>query len=146
MSETKIPVDEQQASENVTATESSGQQGKVFTQDDVNRIVSERLSRERAKGEPSETDKREADLTARETALKCREFIIQNSKSYPAGLADVLDTSDFDTFKSNADKLTEMFRNFNQVGQQPRGFVTIGGDGKSRPETDSIAAAFKRKN
>ena len=31
---------------------------KTFTQDEVNRIVSERLSRERAKAEPTEEEKR----------------------------------------------------------------------------------------
>lgn len=47
---------------------------KTFTQDDVNRIVQERLARERAGAE--NLDAREADLSQRETALAEREAAI----------------------------------------------------------------------
>lgn len=49
--------------------------GKLFTQEEVNRIISERLNRERAKSDPeqqTETD-REKALREREEALQARE-------------------------------------------------------------------------
>ena len=55
----------------------SKQQGRTFTQEEVNQIVSNRLAQERAKGEPTEAEKRESELAAREAALACREYISQ---------------------------------------------------------------------
>ena len=56
--------------------EAAGGQGeKMFTQDDVNRIVSERLARERQKTEPSAIDEREIQLKARESRLDCRDYL-----------------------------------------------------------------------
>ena len=58
---------------NATQTESGE---KLFTQEQVNQIVSERLARERSKAatEQATTD-REKALDAREQALKCRELV-----------------------------------------------------------------------
>ena len=65
--------------------EASGDQGeKLFTQADLDRIIGERLARERAKAEPSSEDAREADLKAREARLSCREY-----SSHMAGLLSV---------------------------------------------------------
>ena len=91
---------------NATQTESGE---KLFTQEQVNQIVSERLARERSKAatEQATTD-REKALDAREQALKCRE-LVAGDKRYPAKLLDVLDTADFDSFKAQADKLLEAF-------------------------------------
>ena len=85
--------------------EASGDQGteKLFTQEDVNRIVSERLARERAKAEPSPEDAREADLRAREARLSCREYVAEHG--YPADLLELLDTSDPERFKAAVEKL-----------------------------------------
>ena len=83
---------------------------KTFTQEEVNRIVSERLARERMKAaeEPSEADRREKDLAQRENALKCKELVL-NSEDYPKELLEVFDTTDFDKFKESADKLLKAF-------------------------------------
>ena len=84
--------------------EASGGQGeKLFTQDDVNRIVSDRLARERAKAEPSPEDTREADLRAREARLDCREFI--SAEGYPTALLELFDTTDAAKFKATVEKL-----------------------------------------
>ena len=48
-----------------TQTGTEGTQEKTFTQDEVNRIVQDRLSREKGKGS-EELDKREAELNYRE--------------------------------------------------------------------------------
>ena len=118
---------------------------KTFTQDEVNKIISERLARERAKGDdPLET--REKELTARENALKCREYLAE--KGHPPALLDIFDTGDDEQFKGKVDKLFAAFPNLNAeskpapidgirpapVGQHP---LTKG---------DAIAEAFKRKD
>ena len=62
--------------------EASGDQGaKLFTQADLDRIIGERLSRERAKAEPSPEDTREADLK------------------------ELFDTTDVEKFKAAVEKL-----------------------------------------
>lgn len=84
--------------------EASGAQGeKLFTQADLDRIIGERLSRERAKAEPSPEDTREADLRAREARLSCREFI--SAEGYPAALLELFDTSDAEKFKAAVERL-----------------------------------------
>lgn len=62
-----------------TQPEDHGGSGKLFTQEEVNRIVSERLARERAKQTP---DPALQDLEARENRLKCREYLM--SRYYDA--------------------------------------------------------------
>lgn len=89
--------------------------GKLFTQDEVNRIVSERLNREReraaqaAESAPDDdTARRRAELTEAENRIKCKEFLLDN-KQYPAALLDLYDTKDFEAFKANAEKLLKAF-------------------------------------
>lgn len=95
--------------QSVTPTpEASGDQGceKLFTQEDVNRIISDRLARERAKAEPSPEDAREADLRAREARLACREYISEHG--YPSALLELLDTSDPERFRGAVEQLDSM--------------------------------------
>ena len=118
--------------------EASGGQGeKLFTQDDVNRIVSDRLARERAKAEP---DTREAELKAREARMDCREFL--SDKKYPADLLDILPTADVDTFKASVEQLVGLFRRMEDDGPTiivDTAAPLTGSHGRSNP----IADAFK---
>ena len=89
--------------------------GKLFTQDEVNRIVSERLNRERERAAQAaetapddDTARRRAELTEAENRVKCKEFLLDN-KQYPAALLDLYDTKDFEAFKANAEKLLKAF-------------------------------------
>ena len=89
--------------------------GKLFTQDEVNRIVSERLNRERERAAQAaetapddDTARRRAELTEAENRIKCKEFLLDN-KQYPAALLDLYDTKDFEAFKANAEKLLKAF-------------------------------------
>ena len=68
-----------------TSTEGTqtGTEGKTFTQDDVNRIVQERLAKERGKGN-EELEKRVAELDLRERKLNAVEALRKN------GLPDYL--------------------------------------------------------
>lgn len=110
--------------------------GKTFTQEEVNRIVSERLAREREK--PVD-DEREKALKARENRLDCRDYL--DSMKYPASLLDALDSSDVDKFKAAAEKLMKDFPMI-AANQTPPPYAA--GTGTYSPNSDDkIAAAFK---
>ncbi len=80
---------------------------KMFTQDDVNRIVSERLKEERQRAtEPNPQDAREIELTKRENKLNCRDFLEENK--YKVELLDILDTTDVEKFKKTVKELSEL--------------------------------------
>lgn len=123
--------------------EASGDQGeKLFTQDDVNRIVSERLARERQKMEPTPEDAHEADLKAREARMDCREFLFD--KKYPADLLDILPTADVEAFKASVEKLAGLFQRPAPTGRTIQ--VDLGGPlgiGTSYRDANELADAFK---
>ena len=129
--------------------EASGAQGgeRMFTQDDVNRIVSERLARERQKTEPTAIDERETQLKARESRLDCRDFLEGLAKGGKAasgitGLIDVLDTSDKEKFQSTVKALLELGAFNPQL--EPLKIPKADYQGAPDPER-LIAAAFKPK-
>ena len=130
--------------------EASGEQGgeRMFTQDDVNRIVSERLARERAKAEPSAIDERENALKARESRLDCRDYLEELSKGGKAassvlGLLDILDTTDSEKFKQTVSALLELGAFNPQL--EPLKIPPVDMRGGASPD-DLIAAAFKPKS
>lgn len=85
----------------------SGENNKTFTQEDVDRIVQERLARERKNSNNDDNIKeREQNLTARENRLKCAEHL--QEKGFNKDLLDILDTSDSDKFIENVGKLESM--------------------------------------
>lgn len=115
------PVQDQQAQQqDANPAGSEGTTGRVFTQDEVNQIVRDRLARARGK-EPDALTARENNLAARESRLLCREWVADKRDTCPAGLLDVLDTSNFDAFKENAEKIVEMFKNQPNAEERPRG-------------------------
>ncbi len=95
-----------QALGNTQPEDNGGKSEKTFTQEEVNKIVSDRLARERARndeGKNSVEDKKAAELTARENKLTCREYLLE--KNYPMEMLDSLDTSDPEKFKTTADSI-----------------------------------------
>lgn len=152
MSDTIDIMNTQQQPTNSTPEESGGQGGRMFTQEEVNRIVSDRLAREREKlTQPPQEDEREKALREREQALearetrnKCVDYLaeINMSEKYRADFLEALDTSDFDKFKAIVDRLGKNF-----LIQ-----TTVTGAHTPTPPTNSggtsdaaIAAAFKPK-
>ena len=130
--------------------EASGDQGgeRMFTQDDVNRIVSERLARERAKAEPTAIDERETALKAREARLDCRDYLEELSKGGKAassvlGLLDILDTTDSEKFKQTVSALLELGAFNPQL--EPLKIPPVDMRGGASPD-DLSAAAFKPKS
>lgn len=118
--------------------EVSGDQGeKLFTQADLDRIIGERLARERAKAEPSPEDAREADLRAREARLTCREYI--SAEGFPEALLDMFDTTDAEKFKAAVKHLDEIVRLPSKTRKIPRIVAATGSGGTP---VDATAAAL----
>ena len=101
--------------ENTDGTgQESGGDGNVekrFTQEDVNRIVKERLAKEKGKGSEeldnrrTELDTRAAELDKRERLLSAREELKKNG--FPDYLADLINTESEESIKTSIDLLTK---------------------------------------
>jgi len=118
--------------------EASGDPGgeRTFTQEEVNRIVSERLARDRAdRAKPSPEDTREADLKARESKLTCREYI--SAEGYPAELLELFDTSDSEKFKAAVEKLDSLVDLPSKHRKPAPRFITGGGGGHGAPRSSA---------
>lgn len=86
-----------------------GTQGKTFTQDDVNRIVQERLAKEKNKSTGNagdELEKRAADLDLRERKLMAREKLHENG--LPDYLVDALNMSTDEAFQKSMEAILKM--------------------------------------
>ena len=94
--------------QNADPAADQGAGGKTFTQEDVNRIVGERLAKEKAKN-TNETDlaKREQELAQRELKLLARETL--SSKGLPAELLDALNCSDKETMEKSIATIEKVF-------------------------------------
>ena len=138
---------------NTPTPEESGGQGRTFSQDEVNRIVSERLAREREKltQQPQEDERektlreREKALEARENRAACQDYLdgLPVKDKYKTALLEALDTSDAEKFKVTAEKLIDA------IGLRIE-TKTIGAHVSMPPhytggEDPRIAAAFKPK-
>ena len=100
-----------------TQPEGNGPAGKMFTQEEVNNIVRERLNR--VKAGAAEQDERATALDEREAAVQQREQAMQQkesraacedhckAKGYDTAFLDLLDTSDPERFTALLDKLHE---------------------------------------
>ena len=80
-------------------------QEKTFTQEDVNRIVQERLAKERGRGS-EELDKRTAELDLRERKLNAVTELRKNG--LPDYLADALNLSSDDAYTASMEAVLRM--------------------------------------
>ena len=125
-----------------TQPEANGGGERMFTQDEVNRIVGERLERERAKAQPTAEEIRTRELNERESKLSCREYLAE--KGYRAELLDILKTDDAEHFKQTVDKLIALCPDLNaSAAPVPR--VVSATRGGSTSHEDLIASVFKPK-
>ena len=81
--------------QNTDLSVNQGAGEKTFTQDDVNRIVQERLAKDREKAS-KELGEREQELAQREFRLNSRQKLI--GKGYPETLLDALNCSSEEAF------------------------------------------------
>lgn len=99
--------------ENLTNTSTEGtqtntdgvQQGKTFTQEDVNRIVQERLAKEKGKGS-EELDKRAAELDKRERRMNAVDELRKNG--LPDYLVDALNMETDEAFQQSMEAIKKM--------------------------------------
>lgn len=75
-------------------------EGKTFSQEDVNRIIGERLAKEKAKNE-SDWQQREQDLQKRELRMTAKEYL--NEKNIPVELLDALSYTDEETLQKSVE-------------------------------------------
>lgn len=114
--------------------------GRTFTQDEVNRIIQERLARDRmARNEPDQNAQREKELTERENRLTCREYL--SAQKLPEGLADILDTADPEKFQESVEKLIGMYPAIDPNNKIPRFVSTTPGALKDEGD-DDLRKAF----
>ena len=91
---------------------------RLFTQSEVNEIIKRRLERNKAANAEHEEaiaslEERERQLNElqdkmakRESLINCKAYL--QEKGYPLDLVDIIETSDFDTFRDKADKAVKM--------------------------------------
>lgn len=80
---------------------------KTFTQDDVNRIVQDRLAKDRVKAS-EELDKREQELKDREFRLNSRQKLIE--RGLPEDFIDVLNCSSEGAFDKALDRIEALIK------------------------------------
>lgn len=99
--------------QNQTADPAAGQGtgGKTFTQEDVNRIVQERLAKEKAKNS-GEADfaKREQELAQRELHMTAKELL--SEKGLPVQLFDALNCTDKETMEKSIATIETVFNDY----------------------------------
>lgn len=86
-----------------TQTETKPAEERLFTQAELDKIVKQRIARERAKEPPAAPAINEAELTARSNRLDCKEYVLNNGLS--TDLLDVIDTNDVNAFIAKVEKL-----------------------------------------
>lgn len=95
------------AEPNITSTEGTqtSAEGKTFTQDDVNRIVQERLAKEKGKVN-EELDKRAAELDKRERKMNAIDELRKNG--LPDYLVDALNMESEEAFQQSMEAVKKM--------------------------------------
>lgn len=121
------------ANNNGTASENNNE--KLFTQDDVNRIVCERLSR--IKSSTGSEDSRVAELDQRERKLYVREQVA--SGKIPEELGELFETLDKDT----TDKVMNAFAPYLQKVKEP--ILNSVGKTGGKADSDPIRQAMGLK-
>lgn len=129
-----------------TQSEGNGVSGRTFTQEEVNKIISERLAKERAKGEAMQeptAESREQLLRERENRLTCQEFL--RAQGLREELLEILDTKDPAAFQAKAARLLELFPGADRNASPPPVFSQVTQGGAEELLGDPFAAAFGRK-
>ncbi len=113
---------------------------KTFTQEDVNRIVGERLAKEKAKGE-HDFGKREQELALRELRLTAKETL--NEKGLPVYLIDALNCSSKEALENSISAIEQVFKEYKKETPAVLRGVTPNMGGRSLPPNDPDVALRK---
>lgn len=127
-----------------TSTEGTqtGTEGKTFTQDEVNRIVQERLAKEKGKGN-EELEKRAAELDLRERKLNAVEALRKNG--LPDYLVEALNISTDEAFKASMNAIVKMKEETKGSTNEPQKVGRISFPGKiteGNAGSDPLRSAF----
>lgn len=107
--------------ENITEELKLQETEKTFNQNEVNRIVQERLERDR-KSSVADFEKREQELNQREFNIKVKEILAE--KNMPKELADVLKFTDEDSLNEAITTIQKIINNKTKTAF--KGFVPTG--------------------
>lgn len=121
-------------------------EGKTFTQEDVNRIVQERLAKERkaAGNGDDELSKRAAELDMRERKLNAREAL--KKEGLPDYLVDALNMNTDEDFQKSMEAIKKLKGESPAIGGVAIGKVDlIGKVVKDNSRHDSLRDAFGLK-
>ena len=102
-----------------TSIEGTGTEGRTFTQEDVNRIVSKRVAELKEKGN-DEVIKRMAELDARERRMNAIDELRKNN--LPDYLVDALNMNTDEDFQKSLDAIKKM-KGETGTGQQQNGIA-----------------------
>lgn len=110
---------EKENTQNLEETLTTPGGGRTFTQDEVNKIIQDRLARDRAtKNEFDQIDQRKKELTERENRLACKEYLL--SRKLPEGLEEIFDTADSKKFQESVEKLIDIYPVIDPGAKVPR--------------------------
>lgn len=87
-------------------TQNPGTGDKTFTQDDVNRIIGERLAKEKTKGD-TDFSKKEQELAQREIRLSAKEML--SDSNLPVQLIDALNCTSKETLEKSISIIEKVF-------------------------------------
>lgn len=104
-------MEENNMNQNADPAAGQGTGERTFTQDDVNRIVQERLAKEKAKNS-GEADfaKREQELAQRELRMNAKELL--SEKSLPVQILDALNCTDKETMEKSIATIETVFNEY----------------------------------
>lgn len=104
-------MEENNMNQNADPASGQGTGERTFTQDDVNRIVQERLAKEKAKNS-GEADfaKREQELAQRELRMTAKELL--SEKSLPVQILDALNCTDKEAMEKSIATIETVFNEY----------------------------------
>ena len=105
---------EQQDTTNSTPEENGGNGERLFTQEEVNRIIAERLARERAKSGPSEEERKAPELARQELRLQMKQRLFDAGFHVDAifDFFDHIDLSTIEGFEQTMHRLDDLLNEY----------------------------------
>lgn len=129
-----------------TTTEETANEGKLFTQDEVNAFIQSRIARMKTqvqKEHEAEYAAKLEELNAREMKLLVKEKLTE--KSMPLELADIITGATAEEIDAKLEKLSSIYGNNKKeekAVQNTTGFVAVGVPGSSSEPVDAVRKAF----
>jgi len=138
-------MEDKNMNQNADPAASQGTGEKTFTQEDVNRIVGERLAKEKAKSNgDADFSKREQELEQRELRLTAKEVL--TDKGLPVQLLDALNCTDKETMEKSIATIETIFNDYKANATKQIKFTGFQpGAGNRMPDTGATEDLEIRK-